>query len=34
MLYEFKLDHNAMEATKNISCEKGEGPVDHSTVAR
>ena len=24
--------HNAMEAAKNICCEKGEGIVDHSTV--
>ena len=28
MLY--KLDHNTEEATKNISCAKGEGGVDSS----
>ena len=31
MLYEFKLCHNAVEATKNICCMEGEGAVDHST---
>ena len=34
MLYKFKQGHNAMEATKNISCAKGEGIVDHWTVTR
>ena len=34
MLYEFKLDHNAMEATKNICCVKGEGTVDYNKVTR
>ena len=31
-LYEFKLDHNAAEATKNIFYVKGEGVVDDRTV--
>ena len=30
MLHKFKLGHNAMEATKNISCAKGEGAVNQS----
>ena len=34
MLYKFKLGHNAMEATKNIFCAKGESAVDCSTVTR
>ena len=34
MLYEFKLCYDSAEATKNISCTKGEGIVDHSTVTR
>ena len=34
MLYEFKLGHNAAEATKNICCVKGEGTVDYNTVTR
>ena len=33
MLYEFKLDYNAMEVIKK-PCEKGEGVIDHSTVTR
>ena len=33
MLYEFKLGHNAAEATKNICCMKGED-TDHNTVTR
>ena len=28
MLYEFKLDHDAVKTTKNICCTKGEGAVD------
>ena len=31
MLNEFKLDHNAKEATKNIYCANGEGAVDFSS---
>ena len=31
MLYMFKLDHNAMEAAKNIFCKKGEGAIDSSS---
>ena len=34
MLYEFEMDHNAAEATKNICCGKGEGAVDHNAVTR
>ena len=34
MLYKFKLDYNALEATKIIFCMKGESTVDHSTVTR
>ena len=34
MLYESKLGHNIVEATKNICCAKGEGAVDHSTITR
>ena len=30
MLYEFVLNHNAAEITKNISCGKGESVFDHS----
>ena len=33
MLYKFKLGYN-MEATKNISCVKGEGAFDHNTLTR
>ena len=33
-LYEFKLSHKAVEATKNIHCEKGESVFDHITVTR
>ena len=32
MLYKVKLDHNAMKATKEICCTKGQVSVDHSTV--
>ena len=32
MLYELKLDHNAVEATKINCCVKDGGAVDHSTV--
>ena len=28
MFYKFKLGHNAVKATKNICCAKGEGAVD------
>ena len=31
MLYKFKLDHNAMEASKNICCVKDEGVIDYNT---
>ena len=34
MLYEFKLGHNTVEATKNICYTKGEGTVDFDTVYR
>ena len=34
MLYEFKLSHNTVEATKKICCAKGEDPVDCCTVMR
>ena len=34
MLYDFRLGHNAMEATKNICCVKGEGAVDPNIVTR
>ena len=34
MLYDFKLDHNFVEATKNISCTKDEGEVDHGAVVK
>ena len=34
LLYKFELNHNAKEAMKNISCMKGEGAVDKSTVKR
>ena len=34
MFYEFKLGHNVMEATKNISSAKGKCAVDHNMVAR
>ena len=29
-LYVYKLDHNTVEAAKNISCTKSESAVDHS----
>ena len=32
MPYEFKLGHNAVKATKNICCAKGERSVDHKTI--
>ena len=32
MLYEFKLDHNAAEATKNICDVKDKSVVDYSKV--
>ena len=32
IFYEFELDHNAAEATKNICCEKSKGEFDHSIV--
>ena len=34
MLYKFKLDHNTIEATKNICCMIGNSLVDHSTVTK
>ena len=35
ILYEFKLGHNAAEATKNICCvTKGEGADDYSKIKR
>ena len=34
MQFEFKLDHNAVEVTKNNCCVKGEGKIDHSIVTR
>ena len=34
MIYKFKLNHNATEATKNICCIKGEGSVDQATLTR
>ena len=34
MLYEFTLDHNVAEATKNIFCAKGEDAVVYNTVNR
>ena len=32
--YEFKLDHNTTEATKNFCCVKVEDIVEHGTVIR
>ena len=32
MLYEFNLNHNAVEATQNICCAKGDDAVDHSNL--
>ena len=34
IVYEFKLGHHAMEATKNVCGAKGEGTFDHRTVTR
>ena len=34
MLYDFKLGHNNVEATKNICFAKGEDTVNHSTITR
>ena len=34
MLYDFKVGHNADEATKNISCVKSEGTVNRKIVIR
>ena len=34
MLYEFKLEHNAIETIKNICCAKVESTFYHSTVTR
>ena len=34
MNYVFKLGRNALKATKNIYCAKGESAADHSTVTR
>ena len=33
MLYEFEMDHNAAEVTKNICCAKSEGAIDHDSVS-
>ena len=33
MVYEFEMDHNTAEATKNICCAKGEGAIDHDSVS-
>ena len=30
LLYDFKLDHNTIEATKNICCVKDESAVNYS----
>ena len=32
ILYEFELDHNAVEAAKNICCAKSEGTDNVNTV--
>ena len=32
MVYEVEVGHNTAEVTKNISCEKDEGTVDHNTI--
>ena len=32
ILYELKLDHNTVEAIKNICCTRDEGVVDHRKV--
>ena len=34
MLYEFRLGHNDVEATKNICCVKSEGMVHYNRVTR
>ena len=34
MLYKFKLDHNTVEATKNICYAKVEGAADYNSVTR
>ena len=34
MLYEFKLDYNTVDATKNICGTKYGGTIDHNTVTR
>ena len=34
MFYEFELNHIVPKASKNISCEKSEGVVDHCTEIR
>ena len=34
MFYDFKLNHNTVEATKNISYAKGEDVVDYRMVNR
>ena len=34
ILYEFEVEYNAAESTKNISCLKGEGFVDYYTVTK
>ena len=32
LIYDLKLGHNVMEITKNISCVKGDGTLDHKTI--
>ena len=34
MIYKFEQDCNALEATKNIFCMKGEDTVDYNTISR
>ena len=33
-LYEFELNHNVTEVTKNICCAKDESAVDQNTVTK
>ena len=32
MFYYFEIDHNAADATKNMCCVEGEGPINQCTV--
>ena len=34
MFYKFKLGHNAVEATRNICCAKGEDAINYATITR